>query len=336
MFSDSLTVQCRTPDEGYLIIEHDLFIAYIERHFYAGRTGAEYEYSPYKLHISLSKNAYLEHRDAIITMLTAHLSKNEGYLKEFKFVDPEQARLKIQEVKDAIKWMSEYKSVLEGRKNKKFDMHDFKMFFSAYYPDIDEFSYPELNEVDTYLRCLNDDLNSEKRFLVGDQFTIYIPKNYHYHAILALCNEINAYLTAAKVKPGNHTDIVSLLSSHISLRQPYLMKDYDEFNACQSIDRNKRIDGTPSKDDAAEVIQRRIEVKIEQDKSKLYRKLVKDLTHAASTIKDQETSHGKRAGLFGNTLFSKRMKKRNEKFPCADHDVGELSSLMRSNTEISA
>jgi len=158
------------------------------------------EASPYKLHISLSKESYAEHCNEVLTIVLKHLYLDT--FSTFKCTD-------VDVLENLLISESVRLTQLQDEKQK--------------------------SQCAASLRLI-------KRFLNGDQFTIYLSEGFSKFAVLRLCQDINDYLKQVRATPGERQYVNPGISPFISLRQEYLMCDFDMFNRLGYMDVTKRIE----------------------------------------------------------------------------------------------
>jgi hypothetical protein len=223
------------------------------------------EQSPYKLHITLDNNEYQNHQEAIKEILITHLE--EGAINDFKLVDNVKLITNVDAAKNLLNLILEYKNILERNEKPDSDFRD--KLFSA----LDKFSnrrvekLPYPKHLDELIKTLNNAILSNQRFIDTDQFTIYIPAAFEPNKILNLCKDVDNYLTANNVIAGQSSDVASPLSKHISLRQEFLMGDFNSINESGCVDLDKRINSVTLYETEQD---RRVQVVIEQEESDLY------------------------------------------------------------------
>jgi hypothetical protein len=231
------------------------------------------EHSPYKLHISLTNEEYPAHRDNIKEILLRHLEN--GVIHDFKFINNEQLKEKVDSAEQLIQLISEYKNMLEKKEaiNPTLEKNLFLALDNLFGIE----RLPNLEEIGLLINRINSYIKNSQRLLEGDQFTIYIPADFDKDMILSLCKEVDEYLMKSNAAPGKVLDVESPIGSYINLRQEYLMEDFNSINDDGFIDMYLRINSAKLDDDERE-IDRRSRVVIEQEASDLYKHISNKLT----------------------------------------------------------
>lgn len=266
----------------------DIFIAYLEKKYDVDRCRkidlfsqeSDIDYPPqvpgftaYKLHISLTNTSYLAHKDHLRDIIQEHMSSSIGGIKEFKMVDIEKTLLKIKKDEDIYNDFKKYLDYLEG-KNKYFDLQSFRKKIDKYYQLPDALS--KITNIDPEFNYIKLAKRTRKRFLKGDQFTIYIHQGYSHDNLVSLCVAIENYLNEQHASPGFHTDVVVPLGRFISLKKDYLTEDFEEMAKTMRVDESKRIEAVACSPSQEEIL-KRSKAKSELLNSELYIALKRDM-----------------------------------------------------------
>lgn len=232
------------------------------------------EQAPFKLHISLTADDYSTHQQELIDVVLSHLE--QGTIVDFKVTNVQvilKRKLFFEEFSRFLKQTAEDRRVEE-----KWDSSEWR---DNYFKKADHFfgrrqsSVLSINESEHELNKLEVQVKNLQRLLDSDQVTIYIPEHFDKEALLALCQEINAYLKSDHVSPGEIADIESPIGDYINLKQDYLQKDFAMVNDSGLTDSAIRIDTVC--DQSGYLDGRRQQVKKEQDQSPLYQFLMENL-----------------------------------------------------------
>ncbi|KGP64417.1 hypothetical protein EP47_11660 [Legionella norrlandica] len=229
------------------------------------------EQSPYKLHVSLQNEEYTKHKEKIKEIIITHLEG--GAINDFKFIDDNTLRDKMNSEVQIVQWIAEYKNMVAKNEKPGLDWeNNFLCAINDYFGcRID--SIPDKTDIEKILTRITILIKDGQRLLDGDQFTIYIPENFDRDMIFRLCCEINTYLEQNNVTPGKLLDIESPIGNYINLRQEFLIEDFHSVNREGVIDRNKKIDSVKIHNDALEN-DRRKRVVLEQEQSNLYQYII--------------------------------------------------------------
>ena len=239
-------------------------------------TPKSYQMSPYKLHITLDLASYLKHKEPLIAVLTGFLSSKPGWLKDFKFVNHELIETDTNFNKQMIQLLQAYKEFLLHAT--PFNMEELQKQWEIY--EGEKKPLPQIDEIDEEIQSLNKQINTRDRFLTADQFTLYIPENYNKKVFFQLCQAVNSFLSANNAVAGDFSDVASPIGPYMSLRQEYLLNDFDEINTNGRVNTRLRIDSLAL--DTNETIRsKRQQVVKEQEKSRLYQYLNQQPAHSS-------------------------------------------------------
>lgn len=238
-------------------------------------------FSMYKLHICIAYQSYSTNLDNILNILIKYLDpENIACIKEFKFLDINTALAQIELKKELLDYYREYKRHLPNEIG-KFNLIAFKKKLATFLGVADWKSLrgkqlPNKTNIDDAINELEICLATQERFLNGDQFTIYLPKNFCKEKILKLCKEINNFLISNQAMEGSHSDVVARVGRYISIRKEYSSVDYDEMERSGVVVPAKRIDAIQEIFTEQEKL-RRIAIREEIISSELYRYLNNNL-----------------------------------------------------------
>ncbi|KTD53716.1 hypothetical protein Lsan_4126 [Legionella santicrucis] len=234
------------------------------------------EESPYKLHVSLDFNSFHTHAVELKKILIHYLEENT--ISSFKIVD----------------WEGQ-ESVLKTLQKQLGLLHELKVLRSCHHAKGNDILYQQAhyNWKCSYLRCLGLPLNiasfwevsdqnldgltkiietqidSITRFKMNGQFTIYIKEHFNKESLRDLCHELHDYLNTNSVAPGQLLDVQTAITPHISLRQEYLIQDFNSFCSQGATEPEKRINSVPHIH-TEEEYRKRVQVANEQKNSALY------------------------------------------------------------------
>jgi hypothetical protein len=228
------------------------------------------ELSPYKIHVSLVREEYIEHKDKIQEILISSLEK--GIINAFKLVDIELLTAKLISMSNALNFISEYKKILGKKKITNSSWQTQFLETIGYWFNTNFQMLPNKNELNEIDSVLTTAFKSAQRFSNSDQFTIYIADNFDKKKILNLCREIDNFLKENDANAAKLLDVESPLGKYMNFRQEYLMADFNLFNNLGFLSISNRIDASQINDDESENIRRK-QVLIEQEESELYQYL---------------------------------------------------------------
>ncbi len=202
--------------------------------------------SMYKLHISMSYDSYLANFENILDILIKYIDPTQhACIKEFKFLHTNSALKKIKQKEELIGCLYKYKNYLNGESG-KFDFKEFKSKLAIVLKKPEKLvkgrDYPKRQNIEERIKELEFCIATQRRFLHGDQFTIYLLKDFSPEKVLHLCKEINNFLTFQGASEGFHSDVVGRIGRYISLRKEYSTFDYEEMEKAGVVVSDKRID----------------------------------------------------------------------------------------------
>jgi hypothetical protein len=208
----------------YIFDKHGIFIFFKNREYSENErqdASTSDMLHPVKIHLSLAKEEYRKHKDALITIILPYVEKGTVSLfKDLNYDEANQASVSLGKKLSLLRLHEDTKQKLAMRKQ-KFD-----------------------------------------RFLNGDQFTIYFPKNLSLTEIQDLCHKLVDYLKNNNVRSGGISEFAMPITDHLNLRKAYLDDASD-----------KRVDGSMgiNEEEKAEVIRKSYE-EISKDQLYIYLK----------------------------------------------------------------
>ena len=200
---------------------------------------------PYKLHVSLSKEAYLKYKNKLISRLKKALS--EGDIDTCKFTDENYVANKVEINTQDIETINAQKSVSfpptqpkHASSTRGYNDPEWATYYEARSKHENLISTWQQAHKETWRknkygwpvpvevkqeREITESLRKNERLLNGDQVTIYISKSHDKNKIISLLHDIEAIL--ADAEPGKCASCESQLSQHISFRQDHVFQRYD-------------------------------------------------------------------------------------------------------------